>query len=673
MATNLDNLTKNTKQNINQVKKGLSAGQFLSFLGVVIALIAIGWHNYLLFHTIVEFAAMLVAVSIFIIAWNTKDLTKSNITFFLGIGYLFICILTFFHTMTYSGINIIDVSANEPTQFWVAIRFLEAVVLLGATYYHKSSFLQNNWKKVFFIFASVTALIIITILVYPVFPDSFVPGQGLTNFKVYGEYVIILLMSFSIYNLHQARSHFEGLYGNLIAALILSILAELSFTLYTDVYGIFNFAGHFFYLASFLMIYYVVVNKSLSDPFKYLFRELNRETKKLESSNYFLQEVLESLSHPFYVINVDNYEIELANSAAENLNDGKYKTCYGMTHNRETPCDSTEHMCPLKEVKQTGKPVITEHLHQDKNDEDRYYEIHGYPVFDDDEKLKYMIEYSLDITQRKRSEEKISEYMMELEYKSNALEEAKQRLDQEINKAKIIHENTLPSLNTDFEDFDMYAYYQPADNLGGDFYNLIKIGEKYVFYISDVTGHGLDAAMMNSFVKNTISTYIDLIPDPEEVDPKKVLEFLDYRYKQEDYPGDFFITILLGVISPGNNKLTYCSAGMHVSPLVVSSQGIRELPAGNMPISVAVTREELALHNEVVDIPSGAVLFFSTDGLTEQTMGDKTYHKRHYQILKEKYSLTPEKLSDYINKDFQEITGEEIGDDDITYIILRCC
>lgn len=123
----------------------------------------------------------------------------------------------------------------------------------------------------------------------------------------------------------------------------------------------------------------------------------------------FLESVLESLPFPFYVVNADNYLIEMANSAAkkEGWVGG---ACHLLTHGSPAPCDGEGHSCPLDEVKRTRRPVTLEHNHYDhENGACRFYEVHGFPIFDQAGRVVKMIETSQDITQRKELEARLIE------------------------------------------------------------------------------------------------------------------------------------------------------------------------------------------------------------------------------------------------------------------------
>ena len=132
---------------------------------------------------------------------------------------------------------------------------------------------------------------------------------------------------------------------------------------------------------------------------------VDARTKELAAANKNLGDTIEALTHPFYVIDAETYEITLANAAAKKGAAGKeISTCYRLTHNREEPCNTTEHPCPIETVKETKEPVTVEHIHYDDQDNPIYVEVHGYPIFDIDGNVTHLIEYSLNITDRKKAE-----------------------------------------------------------------------------------------------------------------------------------------------------------------------------------------------------------------------------------------------------------------------------
>jgi PAS domain S-box-containing protein len=137
--------------------------------------------------------------------------------------------------------------------------------------------------------------------------------------------------------------------------------------------------------------------------------ERRNAEEQIRLHNEFLTMVLESLTHPFYVLNVHDYSIEMANSAARLQSIAGEATCYALTHRRDAPCSSDEHPCPIEDLKRTGEPVTVEHVHYDPQGAERFVEVHSYPLFDSQGNLERAIEYTLDITERKQAEEALRE------------------------------------------------------------------------------------------------------------------------------------------------------------------------------------------------------------------------------------------------------------------------
>ena len=137
--------------------------------------------------------------------------------------------------------------------------------------------------------------------------------------------------------------------------------------------------------------------------------ERKQTENALRQHDKFLGCVLESLTHPFLVIDANDYTIDMLNSAAWKGELTEGATCYEVSHKRDRPCGDAEHPCPLEHVKKTGQPVTVEHVHYDQERNARDVEVHSYPLFDDQGNVTKMIEYCLDVTERKQAEEALVE------------------------------------------------------------------------------------------------------------------------------------------------------------------------------------------------------------------------------------------------------------------------
>ncbi len=149
--------------------------------------------------------------------------------------------------------------------------------------------------------------------------------------------------------------------------------------------------------------------------------ERKRAEEAILSQKQLLENTLESLTHPFYVIDANDYTIQVANKAAKKVAGGEVTTCHAMTHRSDTPCGSADDPCPLDEVKRTGKPVVLEHTHYDEQGNAVSAEVHGYPIFDPLGNVVQMIEYSLDITERKKAEAQLRLQSAALESAANGI------------------------------------------------------------------------------------------------------------------------------------------------------------------------------------------------------------------------------------------------------------
>lgn len=243
------------------------------WLIIIAVLIATAGYNYALFHIIAEGFAIVVAALIYVLATRTYRYSGNNFLLFLGIAFFFIAIFDFLHLITYAGIMVFPgCMQNVSTQLWITGRYIEAATLFLAPFFAGREF---NSRLMYWIYALVSLLLLAAIMWLKIFPVCFIPGTGLTAFKIYSELIIILCTLLAIGQLYRITDQSSKTQNLIITiAMLIFILSELSFTLYHHVDGMMNLIGHIFKVISYYLIYLAVVQRGLNAPFDTIFKEL---------------------------------------------------------------------------------------------------------------------------------------------------------------------------------------------------------------------------------------------------------------------------------------------------------------------------------------------------------------------------------------------------------------
>jgi hypothetical protein len=251
-------------------------------LAGLIGLYFTSWVNYLLFHSLAEIFSIVIAFSIFVIAWNSKKYIRNPYLLFIGIAYLFIALLDLLHTLAYKGMPVFTDYDYYANQLWIGARYMESITLLLAFMFLREEKLPAA-NMVFAVYATLTGILIASIFYWKTFPVCFVDGLGLTPFKKISEYVICAILLAAMVLLRKNRERFENrIFQLLMLSIICTIFSELSFTIYSSNYGLANLVGHYFKIFSFLLIYRALIKTGIEKPFKLIFLDLNKANKDLK-------------------------------------------------------------------------------------------------------------------------------------------------------------------------------------------------------------------------------------------------------------------------------------------------------------------------------------------------------------------------------------------------------
>lgn len=256
----------------------------LAWVLVFTALLVIARYNYLLFHSSAEVFSIVIAAGMFILAWNTRAYLENNYLFFLGVAYLFIGAIDGLHILAYEGMGVFaDYESNLPTQLWIAARYFESICLLIAPLFLGR---RLNHNLVLLSLSSVAAVLISSIFFWDIFPDCYLPGSGLTSFKIISEYIICAFLLMAGLGIWFRRAEFEKeVYLLIILSILLTVGSELSFTAYMNVFGTANLLGHLLKITSFYLLYKAIIETGLKRPHNLLYRKLHNKQEKLQKIN----------------------------------------------------------------------------------------------------------------------------------------------------------------------------------------------------------------------------------------------------------------------------------------------------------------------------------------------------------------------------------------------------
>jgi PAS domain S-box-containing protein len=283
-----------------------------------------------------------------------------------------------------------------------------------------------------------------------------------------------------------------------------------------------------------------------------------------------------------------------------------------------------------------------------------------------------------DITELKRIEEEVKQLNKDLERRvaerteqleramAKQQEEAKdrQRIEQELQVARLIQQTLLPKSLPELEDYQIAAHYQPAREVGGDFYDFFELGDgRLGVVVGDASGKGIPAALVMASTRSVLRT----IAQRAGVAPGAVLGQAN-EILYPDIPANMFVTCFYAILDPESGRLLYANAGHHL-PYLCREGGADELRATGMPLGLmpGMGYEEKEILLEVGD---SALLY--SDGLVEahNSEGEMFGFPRLRALVAE--HAEEGSLEDFLLEELYSFVGEGWEqEDDITLLTLR--
>jgi serine phosphatase RsbU (regulator of sigma subunit) len=242
----------------------------------------------------------------------------------------------------------------------------------------------------------------------------------------------------------------------------------------------------------------------------------------------------------------------------------------------------------------------------------------------------------------------------------------RQRYEQELRVARGIQQALLPKALPQLDGWEVTAYYRPAREVGGDFYDFLELNDgRLGVVVADATGHGVPAALVMANTQSVLRTVAQSgasAPGRALAEANEVLSTY--------IPPNMFVTCFYAILDPRSGHLSYANAG-HNLPWCCRDDAASELTARGMPLGLmpGMIYEE----KETVLEPGEEVLFY-TDGLVEahNLQGEMFGTPRLRGLLSER-SADGRGLSAALMEELERFTGEGWEqEDDIALLTLEC-
>jgi PAS domain S-box-containing protein len=266
----------------------------LASLLLVAGAYAIQRYNYLLFHSLAEFLSIAVAVGMFMVFWNARRFVDNGFFLVASTGYLAAASIDLFHTLAYEGMGVFPYTgANLATQLWIAARALQAVSLVAAIFFTGGKVKRTGLLLLGY---ALALILLLGTIRAGWFPTCYVEGSGLTPFKRISEYVISALLVAALALLVRKRRAFaRNTFFLLAISILATVVSELAFTFYVNVYGLSNMIGHLAKIVAFYLVYVALVEVGLRRPYESLFRILKHNESMLFKKSEELRERVKEL------------------------------------------------------------------------------------------------------------------------------------------------------------------------------------------------------------------------------------------------------------------------------------------------------------------------------------------------------------------------------------------
>ena len=243
---------------------------------------------------------------------------------------------------------------------------------------------------------------------------------------------------------------------------------------------------------------------------------------------------------------------------------------------------------------------------------------------------------------------------------------ARERIEQELEVARGIQQASLPEEVPTLEGWRISPFYQPAREVGGDFYDFHLLSEgRLGLVVGDATGKGVPAALVMSTTLGMLQLAARVLDSPS---PGEVLAQVNESLLAR-IPQNMFVTCFYAILDPESATLRYANAGHDPPYLRRSNDSAEELRARGMPLGLLA---EMEYEEQGVSLGEGESVLLYSDGLVEahDTNGQMFGFPRLRALVAEHGEKGS--LADFLMEELYSFVGEGWEqEDDITLLTLQ--
>jgi len=245
-------------------------------------------------------------------------------------------------------------------------------------------------------------------------------------------------------------------------------------------------------------------------------------------------------------------------------------------------------------------------------------------------------------------------------------EERLAQVEQELLVARRIQQASLPKEVPTLEGWQITPYYQPAREVGGDFYDFFELDDgRLGLVVGDATGKGVPAALVMASTRSMLRAVAQALGSSS---PGDVLGRVNDSLAT-DIPPNMFVTCFYAILDPKSATLSYANAG-HDLPYLRHRNGVaEELRARGMPLGLMPT---MSYEEKEIELNTGEAAFFYSDGLVEahDPQGEMFGFPRLRALVAEHGE--ERSLETFLLEELYSFTGEGWEqEDDITLLTLE--